>query len=64
MDANLLERLEKLERENRRMKQLGVVGLLALGGVLLMGQTKPKPKAPKVVQAQRFELVDATGGAQ
>jgi hypothetical protein len=36
----LLERLEKLERQNRRLKRVGVLALVGVGAALLMGYSK------------------------
>ncbi len=47
------ERLRRLERENRRMKQVGVVALVVIAAVGLMGQTT-KGKVAKVVEAEKF----------
>jgi len=51
-------RLEKLERQNRRMKGIGFAVLLVFGSAFLMGQAAP---TPKVIKAERFEVVDANG---
>ncbi len=54
----LAERVNRLERENRRLKQCGLA-LLSLAGVgLLMGQAAPRAN---VVQAQRVVIVDEEG---
>jgi hypothetical protein len=54
----VLERLEKLERQNRRFKLAGVVALIALGALVLMGQTQPEGRT---IRAGEFDLVDASG---
>ena len=51
------ERLRKLERENRWLKRAGAAVLLVFGTVLIMGQAP----ASRTVQAQSFELRDASG---
>lgn len=53
----VVERLEKLERQNRRMKQAGAVALLLATAVLLMGQASPN----RTVEANEFVLKDANG---
>jgi hypothetical protein len=61
MDASipaLLERLERLERSNRRLKICGLVVLLGLAAVGLMGQARP---ALQTVEAQEFVVKDAGG---
>lgn len=54
----LRKRIEKVERENRRMKLLGLVLLAALGVVLVTGLTVEQP----VIGAEAFTLVDKDGG--
>ncbi len=49
------ERLRRLERENRWLKQAGVVALAVIAAVVLMGQTIPSTKVDKV------EIVGETG---
>ncbi len=61
-------RLERLERQNRRLR-VCALGLVLVGGTaLLMGQAKPQepPRVPeltqgRVVEAQLFRLVDKEG---
>ncbi len=54
------ERLNRLERENHRMKQAGVVALAVIAAVVLMGQATGG-KVAKVVEAEKFVLRDAEG---
>jgi hypothetical protein len=54
----LLQRLEKLERSNRRLKLLGLVVLLGLVAFGLMGQVRPPLQT---VEAQEFVVKDAGG---
>ncbi len=54
----ILERLEKLERQNQRLKRSGLAASLLLGVVLLMGQATRKSRT---VEAERFNLLDSTG---
>jgi hypothetical protein len=61
MEMNeIVARLETLEQQNRRWRRGGAVMLLAAAALVLMAQAKPGG-APKVAQAQAFELVDPTG---
>jgi len=53
----VVERLEKLERQNRRLKQMGAVALLIAAAVLLMGQASPN----RTVEANEFVLRDGNG---
>ena len=57
-ELTLMHRLDRLERENRRLKFAGAAMLLGLAAVGLMGQTLGKS-----VEAQEFILVDPTGGS-
>src|SRR5256885_7458494 len=54
--SQLVTRLEKLERQNRFFKILGVLILLVAGTALFMGA-----RPLDVIQAERFVLVDSTG---
>jgi len=56
----LTQRLDRLERENRRLKRIGGVAVIGLAAVALMGQTMPG-KVAKVVEAEQFVLRDASG---
>ena len=44
---NVLERLEKLGKQNRRLKRAGLLALTAVGALLLMGQATPKSRPSK-----------------
>jgi len=50
-------RLEKLERENRRMKKVGIVSIVFVSSLFISGQAK----TDKVVEANAFRLVDSAG---
>jgi hypothetical protein len=54
----ILERLEKLERQNRRLKYAGVVTLIAFGALAIIGQTTYKRR---MIRAEEFQLVDSHG---
>ncbi len=56
----LTQRLDWLERENRRLKLAGAVLVISLAAVGVMGQVSPKA-APKVIEAERFVLRDTSG---
>ncbi len=51
------ERLNRLERENRRLKRAGGVVLGVIAVLLLMGHVVGE----KVVEAERFVLLDSSG---
>src|SRR5215468_410461 len=55
MDTNA--RLEKLEKESRRMKKIGTVAIVFASVLFVSGQAKTN----KVVAANAFHLVDASG---
>jgi len=60
---NIVHRLDRLERENRRLKRIGALVLVGIAAVVLMGQAKPS-KVPKVIEAQEFVLKDSNGGVR
>ncbi|MBI2816503.1 MAG: hypothetical protein HYX72_06160 [Acidobacteria bacterium] len=53
----LTARLERLEKQNRRMKQIGALALIVIGSVLLMGHASSK----RTVEANEFKLKDSSG---
>lgn len=59
----LAERIEKLERQNRRMKLTGCSVLLTAAALLLMGQTRPQAVRNEL-RARSFVVVDANGKAR
>jgi len=73
--GTLLSRVERLEKENRRLKRGALVFLAAIASVGLMAQTKqsapstsqrrrapaPAPAGPTAVEAQGFILKDSNG---
>lgn len=56
----ILRRIERLERQNRRMKLAGLGALVIAGAFLLMGQASGPHTLPEV-RANSFVLVDAQG---
>ncbi len=64
----LAGRVDRLERENRWLKQAGVVILAVIAAVVLMGQgirkTAPPGKPGKIVGAEQFIVHDARGGVR
>ena len=54
----LLERIEKLEQSNRRLKLGGLVLLVGLAAIGVMGQARPPLQT---VEAQEFVVKDAGG---
>jgi len=56
----LARRLDGVERENRRLKQVGVVALAVIAAVVLMGQATGG-KVAKVIEAENFIVRDEHG---
>jgi hypothetical protein len=57
-EIELRQRLEKLERNNRRLKWLGIAALALVAGLVTIAATQPVPD--KIV-AHEFDMVDSTG---
>ncbi len=53
----LARRLDRVERENRRLKKAGVAILAGIAALVLMGYVVGE----KVVEAERFVLIDSSG---
>ncbi len=64
----LARRLDRVERENGRLKRSGVVALAVIAVVMLMGQAASKLAPPgkpgKIVGAEQFIVHDARGGVR
>jgi hypothetical protein len=56
----LLNRLQKLERENRKMKRFGAVVLIVMSALVLMGQTRKN----RSLDADSLVIRDATGNVR
>jgi hypothetical protein len=54
---NLLSKIERLEKENRRVKQIMTSGLLILCCAFFMGQSRPG----RTIEAERFIVKDSSG---
>ena len=60
-EATLLEsRVDKIERDNRRLKLTVGALLLALAAVPLIGAVMPE-QIPELIQARAFEVIDENG---
>jgi hypothetical protein len=58
MELNgIVARLERVEKENRRLKQSGIVILLGACALVLMGQAQ----SHRVLEAEKFVLLDNAG---
>ncbi len=64
----LVRRLDRVERENQRLKRSGVVALAVIAAIVLMGQAASKLAPPgkpgKIVGAEQFIVHDARGGVR
>ena len=49
MESTLEQRIDRLERENHRLKGWGLAGLAALA-FLALGSPNPRPEIPDVVR--------------
>ena len=54
----VVERLETVERQNRRMKRAGLIAIGLVGALFVMGQAEPKNR---VVEAEQFIVRDSRG---
>lgn len=57
-DAELARRLERLERDNQRLKRGGLAILVLLAALTTIYATRP---IPQVIKAHEFEAVDSAG---
>jgi hypothetical protein len=61
----VMARLDRLERESRRWRRVALGSWLAIGALLLLGQSSPRATRPasptRTVEAERFILRDARG---
>ena len=55
--AAVVARLDKMERQNRRLKLAGLVLLVLAAAGLLMGQALPK----RIIEAEKFLVKDRQG---
>ncbi|MCZ6691045.1 MAG: hypothetical protein O7H41_15765 [Planctomycetota bacterium] len=60
MDQSVSERLDRLERQNRRLKLVGLSAVVLLGAALVMGQDAAE-KPADVIKARSFQVVDPKG---
>jgi hypothetical protein len=57
-EESVLERLNALEKQNRRMKQIGVAVIMIAASLLVMAQKQP---TNRTVEANEFVLRDSSG---
>lgn len=60
-ESELVARLEKLERDNRRLKRLGAAALVLVAALGLIAAAQP---VPNVIRAHTFEVVDGHGNTR
>ena len=60
----LARRIDALERRNRQLKYGLFVLIVLAGGLTALTAQAPSSKAPLTLTAERFTLVDSTGGAR
>ena len=60
MDQIVNERLDRLERQNRRLRSAGLAAVVLLGAALVMGQDAAE-KPANVIKARSFQVVDSKG---
>ncbi len=58
----MVHRLERLERENRRIKRIGAAAFFGIAALFVMGQTKPD--IAKVIDAEKFVVRDTSGAVR
>jgi hypothetical protein len=58
--TQILERVEKLERQNRGFKLLGLLLMVCAASFLVMGQTAPR-KGSRVVEAEKLIIRNQNG---
>ena len=56
----IVSRLERLEKENRRLKRVGLAVLTVASAIVLMGQTRTN----RTILAEKFELINSNGKTQ
>jgi len=54
---NIVQRLERLERENRQWKRIGALVVVGIAAVVLMGQGRPS-KVAEVIEAEEIIIRD------
>ena len=60
-DTEIVVRLERLERDNRRLKRLGAAALVLAAALGAIAATQP---VPDVIKAHEFDVVDSAGKAR
>lgn len=59
--SEIVSRMERIEKENRRLKQAALVVMLVAGLIVLVGVARP---TPDIIRAQKFVVVNVSGKEQ
>jgi hypothetical protein len=59
--SEIVSRMERIEKENRRLKRAALVVMLVAGVIVLVGAARP---TPDIIRAQKFVVVNARGKEQ
>jgi len=60
-EDQLVQRLERLERDNRRLNLFALAALVLLGAAIGLGAARATPRVPDVIKAREFDVVNAAG---
>jgi hypothetical protein len=60
-EDELVQRLERLEKDNRRLKHIALAALVLLGAAVGLGAGRATPGVPGVIKAREFDVVNAAG---
>lgn len=60
-DTELVARLERLERDNRRLKRVALGALVLVAASVGLGAAYAKPAIPQRIVAHEFDVVDGSG---
>ena len=62
-EENIVRRLERLERENRRLKHAGLAALVTVLSIALLAAMRPQDQS-NVIEAQRIIVRDPVSGSR
>ena len=63
MSQDLAKRVTRLEKENRRLRTIGLLAVVGIAGALAMGQGAT-PKGNEIIEARGFRIVDENGNGR
>ncbi len=64
VDESIVTRVERLERENRRLKRGLIFAAVVAAAALALAPSAPKKKPPETVKAREVQIVDDQGNAR